>query len=615
MSQHIKSLFNQLHPLFNSAATPYTSSSSTTTPKILVKLLNGKKISSNEPESVTKTTNPNHADHASDESIISSQCQSPLNKKIKQNPNADLLTDSGLEQSSLLLLKSEPKPASNKCKCSTCTKHAKRAGEILKKLKLAYTNSSVRAGKTNTELFYANIPLLIVKSFKPSASNFNKLEIRKGSAVNALFISDTSSRWIYVKDSNEQKGFIPKKCCEPFASRSCLNTKNRRGVEAKAPKLPKVNPPPLPLSVINQNINKNQERAADHTYMTITEADLINNTNKKASGNDTVEFCDVYDQTDLSLFSVSRILGEQNETQTNKTKKKSLFYSEDSCTSSCKSLSCSSASCSGSEYDVDATIRLSPELQQSEDILKLIKSNKSRNRKVSIALDKLSINLTMLEQKQRQQAEYIELRETSAENNNINNNAKKIKLNNKLINNYDDLFNFESTTTPTQKAAKKQTSDYDFLVDSSPYMSAGLDNNKEKMSRVVSDNNEDNHYDVLMAYKSTGKNKNGKELYVNLGENLSTPKPNLYKVVEDYDADFKGDLSVSKGDLVYLIENASNKASNNDWIFVRLYKRVRTVEKKERKHKQQKQQQTVYENFAENQILQGYIPRSRVVKV
>ena len=191
--------------------------------------------------------------------------------------------------------------------------------------------------------------------------------------------------------------------------------------------------------------------------------------------------------------------------------------------------------------------------------------------------------------------EYIDLRETTHKKKN---------------NYYGALSSFESLKK------KPAETNYDFLTGCESSTKPSPYSGIARHSSGAGDSQE-SHYDILMTYKSSKNAPN--DIYVNLSEKSSesrvtTPKVSLYKVVKEYVADFKGDLSVCKGDLVYLVETSGKATLSSDWVCARLYKRTRcgTTEKVV-----SATQKNVYENVSEitSHLLQGYIPRAHLVKV
>ena len=99
------------------------------------------------------------------------------------------------------------------------------------------------------------------------------------------------------------------------------------------------------------------------------------------------------------------------------------------------------------------------------------------------------------------------------------------------------------------------------------------------------------------------ENQADDHVYDHLSSNNSRAL-NVFKVIEDYTADFKGDLSVRRGDIVNLIDTIISPNKNADYLFVRIFKRnlkaATTLAEA---------QQIEYQN------VQGYIPRSHVIKI
>lgn len=113
--------------------------------------------------------------------------------------------------------------------CRQCLHILSQLNALRQKLQTAH--AAYTASNFQDERTFAHIPMLTVRSFRPGggcsgvskktngggalAEVSNKLEIRRNEAVNALFMAD--AKWIYVKTSDERRGFIPAKCCQPFA--------------------------------------------------------------------------------------------------------------------------------------------------------------------------------------------------------------------------------------------------------------------------------------------------------------------------------------------------------------------------------------------------------------
>lgn len=125
----------------------------------------------------------------------------------------------------------------------------------------------------------ANIPMLVVRSYKANSSiSLKQISIRKGSAVNALYM--LCNNWVYVKTFEDDEGFIPKYCFESF-------------------------------SVSNQSLNNDvtiTNETTNHTYISIVENN--NNNGEKLREEYMREEMEEEDDdeeiTNLSLFSVSR---------------------------------------------------------------------------------------------------------------------------------------------------------------------------------------------------------------------------------------------------------------------------------------------------------------------
>ena len=287
------------------------------------------------------------------------------------------------------------------------------------------------------------------------------------------------AKWVCVKTAGGKAGLIPKKCLRPFASRCICSSASS---------------PPPPHTMDKDYITHDQEE--EHTY-----ADLAN-------------------QTDLSLFSVSRSDTPRHCYQSNNNEN----------------------SCSNDSFD----------------------SNSSKKTTESATT-----------------ASYEFLSSLPSSSASTTQNA------------YESLGNFASLDS------------YDLLTSCQ---------STSRASNIA-------HYDVLMTYKSR-RVTGAEDVYMN-ALTTTTPDtsrskvPSLFRVVETYRADFRGDLSVNKGDLVYLMDqvasyssaySVSNSATKKtsaegaEWAFVRLYKRTRKEEKP-----------SAYVNVGAS--LQGFIPRRCLTKV
>lgn len=266
----------------------------------------------------------------------------------------------------------------------------------------------------------ANIPMLVTHSHIPTQSLIkNQLRISKGKAVNALFMS---KEWIYVKTFDEKEGFIPKKCLEAFND------------------MPKIDE-----TLMKKDIN--------HTYISIK---------------DDIEFDDVQNSTNLSLFSISRVNLDISKSTTFK----------------------------------------------NNDIITNLKTT-SRNRKVSLRKKvPSSMTLTMLENKQ------TNFNETYIKNQVRKNLVKK------------------SLKTHSNNLVRKRV--------------------LRSISSQSSNSNSSDEYDLLMTCSSDLK-----RITQPIQQNYQ-----LYQCIKDYQADFKGDLCIQKGDLVYVVRQ-TEEALGIEWLQVR----------------------------------------------
>lgn len=155
--------------------------------------------------------------------------------------------DSGLDTS----CSSSPKKTQQKVEmtqrtCKVCASKIEQKIQIRKKLKKSYLNY---LNSNLSESHFANIPLVVAKSFRPKSDSLNKLLVRKGCAINALYMID--NKWIYAKTTNEKCGFIPAQCCHPFdVASKCRHVKH----------VPKIKLPELPVEKMSRD---------DHTYISV----------------------------------------------------------------------------------------------------------------------------------------------------------------------------------------------------------------------------------------------------------------------------------------------------------------------------------------------------------
>jgi hypothetical protein len=64
----------------------------------------------------------------------------------------------------------------------------------------------------------ANIPMLVVVSFKPDGKNLqkNQIEIHRGFPINAQYLLN---EWLFIKTADNDEGFVPYLCCRPMFRR------------------------------------------------------------------------------------------------------------------------------------------------------------------------------------------------------------------------------------------------------------------------------------------------------------------------------------------------------------------------------------------------------------
>lgn len=124
--------------------------------------------------------------------------------------------------------------------CRHCLHVYTQLNSLRQRLRSAH--AAYAASQCQDERTFAHIPMLTVRSYRPNrrrqfrnglgngggggggngvvegvdpVMSSLKLEIRRNEPVNALFMVD--DKWVYVKTSDERRGFIPAKCCQPFA--------------------------------------------------------------------------------------------------------------------------------------------------------------------------------------------------------------------------------------------------------------------------------------------------------------------------------------------------------------------------------------------------------------
>ena len=528
MSHHIKSLFNH----FTTATTTINHNNTIT---------NNANIPHQTPQTITKQHQQEQPTRTVTKKFSSINEQTNRQSKhlrtrrrllttpTHQNHPTTTTTDSGLETSCSSNCQQTIKKL--KCKCVTCSNRfhiAKRLRQAYLRVKSKKLNST--SSSSSSHLFYAHIPLLVVKSYRPPLkASFKLIEIKKNTPVNALFMM---SKWIYVKTSEDLYGFIPRKCCQPFDASSLYLCCNR------------------------VNLNRRANTSIDHTYASIGDLDLKMNIVNK---NDDQDF-DNMSQTDLSLFMVSQI----------------------------------EANTSLSEHDNKTTI--------ANSNCDYYNNNEEENYEFlpNLASKKLK-------------SSYIDLR---------------------------DVMTKTPTPSPSTQIIYeclnelKSSNSYDYL------------NGCHSLPKPPMSTSNNNHYDILMTYKSTRSNCD----YVNLtplsftstsssasyspqyssssfsspcsSSSYSTPhtRMNLFKVIKEYEASFKGDLSVNKGDLVYLIDQTKNSEKKNDkeWACVRLYRRMRFINNNNNGRNLNEcilKETNIYENLNDLKQLQGYVPRGCFVKV
>ncbi len=479
----------------------------------------------------------------------------PTNNTPKRKIRNLTNTDSGVDLTSTNYVLASSATAMSHTKepplfeCSRCSFRESNRMQLESNLKHAFVKYLREPSESN----FANIPVIVVKSFDPAVARhtrqLDQIKVRKNNAVNALFMKD--NKWVYVKTSDNVKGFVPKKVLEPFQQRPC--SKNRTSTWSPiVPKAPSSLPP-----------NKSAVKPVDHTYMTINELDVRTSPVSE----------ELTEETDLALLSVSNC--SESAASASQRLPKNLISRFAEC--------------------VETPARSTS--KASRDLIRLLANSKSRNRKISIAFRQLSseASLTMLEQ----QKSYINLNEckerTAYENcgkvaSPKGNKVSSKKRDSKLIINYENLTSFKSVKRV------KNSSDYSYSSSSSP---SSIE--YDAIATSIDMKPENNYY--LNSYLENSEDD--QHIYDHLSSNNSKIL-NMYKVVEDYKADFKGDLTVRKGDIVYLMDSVTSPSlpkANNDYLFVRIYKRGLVLNS------------AGLERSSDYQNVQGYIPRTHVIKV
>jgi len=537
-----------------------------------------------------------------------------------------------------------PSITTKKCECSKCRMRKVRRNQMEKTLKLAFSNYL----KNPNEKSFANIPMLVVKTFQPDSktltNQLDQIEIRKASAVNALFMND--NKWIYVKTANNQIGFIPKKCCEPFVTKKCdfYSTANK-----KIQILGEFNTP----LVVDKNNNKQQQqiikpstKLADHTYMTINETELeniLNNNKKNKIEYNMDDELTNSNQTDLTLFSVSNVV--QNENNNNKLTPEKIEHIQKFFNSTNKTTTVYITS----SEKIKSKYLNTNKTTNSNLMIQMLKQSKSRNRKVSVAFNNTSnlSTLTMLEQSQIDSNRNYENLADCLECRTV---KRKMKYSNispiqeesfvssfdmnrsvtckKELFVYDNLSNFNSnrrfskkakytnnSSTASSSSSPSESSSMSYLSSSNNYDSLVQQSNckKLKTSEYMNVNNS-----ILYQMESSLVNNEVVEeedhIYNHLSSNNSKIL-NMFKITDDYRAEFKDDLSVQKGDLVYLIGDGvaaspcRSENKNSDWLFVRIYKRNLTSRTPTIGGSMEKKL------TPETNTVQGFIPRNNAVKI
>ncbi|CAF0753852.1 unnamed protein product [Didymodactylos carnosus] len=71
----------------------------------------------------------------------------------------------------------------------------------------------------------ANIPMLVVLSFRPDKNNKNmkQIDIQRGFPVNAQYMLN---EWLFIKTADNEQGFVPYICCRPVFRRQSMKCDN-----------------------------------------------------------------------------------------------------------------------------------------------------------------------------------------------------------------------------------------------------------------------------------------------------------------------------------------------------------------------------------------------------
>jgi hypothetical protein len=296
MSLKIKSLIQQLHPIFTADACIATPKFSTKQPYIKHSV-NTKSYSTSrrhvsaKPTQIStsiKTSNKlnTNGEHVPDNNNDNNKIRKSLftNSKPKKSSSStsEDQSDSGLESSSksIQFYKINNQNADTSFKlnttCKYCLHQLNHSNELRNKLFQAHVNYV----KSNlaTEAHFANIPMLVVRSFRPSLTSTNKIQVQRGTAINALYMID--DKWVYVKTGHELKGFIPKKCCEPFATdlMKCIHRKQNSNKKSKAD-----NNNHTYMSIDHFNISSKKIKTTRSTQKTAAKRHNISNSNRNHS--------------------------------------------------------------------------------------------------------------------------------------------------------------------------------------------------------------------------------------------------------------------------------------------------------------------------------------------
>ena len=165
----------------------------------------------------------------------------------------------------------------------------------------------------------ANIPMLVVKSFKPSnktveslpkvsngikifthsSVNSKQIEVHRGMTINAIFCRE---KWLYIKTAQNEYGYVPIDTCKPVGRRDLSDSDTDEG-----------NCAPLPLTA--ELINSN--RICDATNVSLLEVSKQqNNNNNEFDDQENIselEFSVCGDNNNQATIDRNNMLMQSNE--------------------------------------------------------------------------------------------------------------------------------------------------------------------------------------------------------------------------------------------------------------------------------------------------------------